>query len=71
MPKFLEDKLKREYPNNPRAVYATMNSIGAMHGNKETAKGRRMEAKHERDMAKPSRHPPGNLGKYLHSKKSR
>ncbi|HWH59306.1 MAG TPA: hypothetical protein VN682_16880 [Terriglobales bacterium] len=47
MPKFLEDALKKEYPGNPSAVYGTMNKIGAMHGNKETAKGREMEAKHE------------------------
>lgn len=47
MPKFLEDKLKREYPNNPGAVYGTLNSIGAMKGNKETAKGRAMERKHD------------------------
>lgn len=49
MPKFLEDKLKAEYGDNPRAVYGTMNKIGAMRGNKETAKGREMEAKHTRD----------------------
>jgi hypothetical protein len=47
MPEFLEKKLKAEYGNNPSAVYGTMNKIGAMHGNKETAKGREMEAKHE------------------------
>lgn len=52
MPKFLEDKLKKEYPGNPGAVYGTMNKIGAMHGNKETAKGRAMEAKHNRDSAR-------------------
>jgi hypothetical protein len=46
MPKFLEDKLKKEYGDNPHAIYGTMNKIGAMHGNKETAKGREMEAKH-------------------------
>ena len=46
MPAFLEQKLKAEYPNNPGAVYGTMNAIGAMHGNKETAKGRQMQAKH-------------------------
>jgi hypothetical protein len=52
MPKFLEDKLSAEYgKGNPR-VYATMNKIGAMRGNKETAKGREMEAKHKRDMKK-------------------
>jgi len=47
MPKFLEAKLKKEYPNNPGAVYGTMNAIGAMHGNKETKKGAAMEAKHK------------------------
>lgn len=54
MPKFLEKKLKAEYGDNPHAVYGTMNKIGAMKGNKETAKGRAMERKHERD------HPSGN-----------
>ena len=54
MPKFLEEKLRKEYGDNPRAIYGTMNAIGAMHGNKETAKGRAMEAKHERDVAKPA-----------------
>lgn len=48
MPEFLEAKLKKEYPNNPGAVYGTMNAIGAMHGNKETAKGRAMQRKHDR-----------------------
>ena len=46
MPKFLEDKLRKEYGNNPHAIYGTMNKIGAMHGNKETAKGVQMEKKH-------------------------
>jgi len=46
MPKFLEDKLKRQGVDNP---YAVMNSIGAMHGNKETAKGKAMERKHKAD----------------------
>lgn len=50
MPKFLEQKLKREYPGNPRAVYGTMNNIGAMHGNKETPKGAAMQAKHEQKL---------------------
>lgn len=50
MPKFLEDKLKKEYHGDPHAVYGTLNKIGAMHGNKETAKGRKMAAKHKRDM---------------------
>lgn len=45
-PLFLEKKLKKEYGNNPHAIYGTLNKIGAMKGNKETAKGRRMEKKH-------------------------
>lgn len=55
MPKFLEDKLKKEYPGNPHAVYGTLNKMGAMKGNKETAKGARMEAKHEADLKSPSK----------------
>jgi hypothetical protein len=47
MPKFLEKKLKAEYGDNPHAIYGTLNKIGAMHGNKETAKGKAMEKKHE------------------------
>jgi hypothetical protein len=49
MPKFLEDKLKREYGENSAVPFKVMNSIGAMRGNKETEKGREMEAKHNRD----------------------
>ncbi len=52
MPAFLEAKLKREYGDNPHAIYGTLNNIGAMHGSKETAKGRRMDAKHKRDQKK-------------------
>jgi hypothetical protein len=37
----VEDKLKKEYPNNPGAVYGTLNKIGLKRGNKTTAKGRR------------------------------
>ncbi len=51
MPKFLEEKLKKEYGNNPGVIYGTMNKIGAMKGNKETAKGRAMEKKHVKDKA--------------------
>jgi hypothetical protein len=50
MPKFLENKLKREYPNNPHAVYGTLNAKGYMRGSRETAKGAKLEAKHERDV---------------------
>lgn len=52
MPEFLERKLRAEYGNNNRAVFGTMNKIGAMRGNKETAKGKRMERKHEKKMSK-------------------
>jgi hypothetical protein len=52
MPKFLEDKLKSEYPDNPHAVFGTLNNIGAMKGNKETAKGASMEKKHEAKMGR-------------------
>ena len=58
MPKFLEAKLKKEYPNNPHAVYGTMNAIGAMHGNKETAKGAAMEKKHVADHLHTPHHEP-------------
>lgn len=54
MPKFLEKKLKAEARKQgktgreaDRYVYGAMNNQGSMHGNQETAKGRRMEAKHE------------------------
>lgn len=49
MPEFLERKLRAQYGDNPAAIYGTMNKIGAMRGNKETAKGREMERKHKRD----------------------
>lgn len=56
MPKFLEAKLKKEYPNNPGAVYGTMNKLGLMRGNKETAKGRAMAKKHQADALKRKLH---------------
>ena len=53
MPKFLEKKLIAEYgKKNPAAVYGTMNKLGYMKGNKETAKGRAVEKKHETKVAK-------------------
>lgn len=71
MPKFLEKALKAEYPSNDRAVYGTMNAIGAMRGSKETPKGRAMQAKHDAAKPKGSGHPHKNLGKYLHKAKAR
>jgi len=49
MPRFLEEKLKSEYGQSSRIPYMVMNKLGAMHGNKETAKGRAMERKHALD----------------------
>lgn len=49
MPRFLEEKLKKQYGKNSTIPYKVMNKIGAMRGNKETAKGRAMELKHERN----------------------
>lgn len=47
MPKFLEDKLKKEYGANSKIPYKVMNSIGAMRGNKVTSKGEAMQRKHD------------------------
>ncbi len=52
MPKFLENKLKSEYGADSSIPYKVMNSIGAMKGNKETAKGRSMAKKHQLDSLK-------------------
>lgn len=46
MPEFLEKKLKKKFGAKSKAPYKIMNSIGAMHGNKETSKGKEMEYKH-------------------------
>ena len=52
MPKFLEKKLKSEYGSDSAIPYKVMNKLGAMKGNKETAKGRAMQEKHDRDQAR-------------------
>lgn len=72
MPLFLEKKLKKEYGDNPHAIYGTMNKIGAMHGNKETAKGKAMERKHEHghkkeEIAKKMGHKPMHHERHLKS----
>ena len=54
MPAFLEAKLKKEYGADSKVPYKVMNSIGAMRGNKETPKGKRMEKKHNQKMRKLS-----------------
>lgn len=57
MPAFLEKALKaaaaakgKKGKAADRYVYGAMNNMGAMRGNKETAKGAAMQRKHERDM---------------------
>lgn len=64
MPKFLEKKLKQEYGANSKIPYKVMNKIGAMRGNKETAKGAEMEAKNQADMKKYT----GSAASYKHSR---
>ena len=52
MPRFLEQKLRANVPagvNAEHYIYGALNNMGAMKGNKETAKGKRMQKKHERD----------------------
>ncbi len=56
MPKFLEHKLKEEYGAKSDIPYKVMNAMGAMRGNKETAKGKAMAKKHA--MAKKMKHNP-------------
>lgn len=46
MPKFLENKLKKQYGRDSSVPYKIMNAKGFMHGSKETAKGRKAEEKH-------------------------
>lgn len=67
MPPFLEKKLKDEYGANSAIPYKVMNTLGYMHGNKETAKGAAAERKHDAKVG----HPHKNLGSYLHKAKSR
>lgn len=57
MPTFLEHALatgaaKHGFTGKRAAhyIYGAMNNLGAMHGNQETAKGRRMDAKHAKDV---------------------
>ena len=61
MPEFLENDLRKSAAKKglkgDRAdayVFGTMNNLGAMHGSKETAKGRAMERKHQAKLKIPS-----------------
>lgn len=51
MPRFLEEKLKSEYGAKSKIPYAIMNAKGLMRGPKETAKGKAMQRKHDRDIS--------------------
>jgi hypothetical protein len=75
MPKFLEDRLKAEAEkkrySGKRAdsyVYGTMQNIGAIKGNKETAKGRAMDAKHEADKKRKKKGSASHAGDALASR---
>ena len=64
MPQFLEKILRGEAKQRGfrgkkanAYIYGTMNNIGAMKGNKETARGAAMDAKHARDMAMKAGQP--------------
>jgi hypothetical protein len=48
MPKFLEEKLKKRYGRDSAVPYKIMNSLGYMRGNKETAKGKAAQKKHNK-----------------------
>jgi hypothetical protein len=50
VPEFLERKLKAKYGQNSKTPYKIMNSIGAMSGPNETAKGKAMAKKHAKDV---------------------
>lgn len=73
MPRFLEQKLRAEYGAHSAIPYKVMNARGYMRGNKETAAGRALQAKHNRDAglkASHASHPNASrLGKFLHPKK--
>lgn len=55
VPKFLETKLKKKYGAKSAVPYKIMNAIGAMRGNKETEKGKAMQAKHTMKLSKLAR----------------
>lgn len=74
MPKFLEEKLeaaaaKKGFKGKraDKYVYGAMNNMGAMRGSKETAKGQRMDQKHQADMQATSGYH-GSAANYKHSR---
>lgn len=59
MPQFLHDKLAKQYGEKSKIPYKVMNALGAMHGNKETEKGREMQRKHDTSIGSMMRHAKG------------
>lgn len=47
MPRFLEKKMEKRYGKGNPIIYATMNKMGMMKGNKTTSKGMELEKKHQ------------------------
>ena len=47
MPKFLEERLKKEYGKDSNIPYKIMNKLGYMRGSKETKKGKVALKKYE------------------------
>lgn len=63
MPKFLEKKLQAQAKKKgkkgkaaDRYVFGALNNMGAMKGNKETKKGKRMVKKHAKDTIAERKH---------------
>ena len=52
MPRFFEEKLKKQYGANSSIPYKIMNAKGLMKGSKETSKGKVMTKKHQLDAMK-------------------
>lgn len=73
MPAFMEAQLREEARKKglkgkdaDHYVFGAMNNMGAMHGNKVTAKGEQMQAEHERDKAEGQRRALHSLRKRRH-----
>lgn len=71
MPKFLENKLKKEYGADSATPYKIMNKLGFMHGSKETPKGKAADQKHHSMLRKgmkksssPAKEMPESMKKY-------
>lgn len=68
MPKFLEALLEKGAKKKglfgkkaDRYIFGRMNNMKVMHGNKETEKGKEMDAKHKKDMKKKHRTMYGDI----------